>query len=251
MSPMAEEMEDGVARIQNIYDASKYLRKLLEDVSLIEHALIEDGKEETKPYEPTFFLYVFFSFNTLFNIDWSKSIEEGVLVDATGKEEDEIRNFIKFCFPENDSFANLYFPYFYDIVTMRSNGDVKTIVQAMKAIVVDNVNISAAEAGNCRTAFGNLLIKEGFTYFYAKTLTTFIYKVRCNIVHGTKGFSDLKQPKQRERIVYYSFFLIALQYMLFMRLDYLNNGYFSPERENFISKLRSKSWLNNQQTLMR
>ena len=238
---MAEQMEEEDARIESVYQASKYLKELLEDVSVLEHALIEEG-DEKKPYEPTFFLYIFFSFNTIFNIDWSKSKEEGVIVDAAGKEEDQIKKLIDFCFSDN-SFAEAFFPSFYSIVTLRAKGDVSSIHQSMKSIIVDNKRIKSGDADNCRSAFRSLLSERGFNCRNMKTLATFIYKVRCNLVHGTKTFEDLRKPMQRERILYYSFFLIALQHMLFMRLEDLRNGFFSRRSEDFILKLRSKQWL--------
>ena len=241
-------MEEEDARIERVYQASKYLRKLHEDVALLEHALFEEDNEkklhENKPYEPTFFLYVFFSFNILYDIDWAKSIEEGELVDATVSDEDRIRDLVNFCFPVEDSFPDLFFSSFYDIVTLRANGEVKRILRAMDSIIVDNIKINAGHATNCKSDFRNLLTRKGFTCRNAKDLAKFIYKVRCNLVHGTKTFDDLKNPKQRERILYYSFFLIALQHMLFMRLENRCNGFFNKESDVFISKLRGRHWLS-------
>ena len=54
-------------RIDSLYHSVAYLKEIHEDISVLEHALIERG-EESKPYSPTFFLYVFFSFK-VFNIN--------------------------------------------------------------------------------------------------------------------------------------------------------------------------------------
>ena len=248
MSCLMEELiEEADARIERVYHASKYLRELHEDVAVLEHALFEEDNEkklhENKPYEPTFFLYVFFSFNMLYDIDWTKSVEEGEIVDATVSDEDKIRDLVNFCFPEDDSFPDLFFPSFYDIVTLRAKGEVSRILRAMDSIIVDNKKITANHATNCKSDFRNLLTRNGFTCRNAKDLAKFIYKVRCNLVHGTKTFDDLKNPKQRERILYYSFFLIALQHMLFMRLESLCNGFFSKGSDRFISKLHDRHWL--------
>lgn len=234
-------------RIDSLYRSVGNLKKLHEDVAVLEHALIE-GDDESKPYSPTFFLYVFFTFNTLYNIDWEASKEKGELVEALGSEEHKIKSLIDFCFPkDNDSddyFIQSFYPVFTDIVTMRSRGNSAPIHAAMKKILVDNIRVTEAKAGNCRAMYKCLLCNvTGFTSKNMKSLATFIYDVRCNIVHGTKTFEELRNPLQTERITYYSFFLIALQHMLFMYLEYLQNDCFSKASNDFMEKLRGKQWL--------
>ena len=229
-------------RIDSLYHSVAYLKEIHEDISVLEHALIERG-EESKPYSPTFFLYVFFSFNALYNIDWTLSKDIGEQVDAKGGEEDKIKALIDFCFSD-EYFVDSYYPVFRDIVTMRSPGGSRSIHRSMRSINVDEKRVTASKAGDCQAMYKVLLDSDtGFTSKNVKTLSTFIYDVRCNIVHGTKSFDDLRKPKQAERIVYYSFFLIAIQHMLFMYLEYLQNGSFKKASSQFLELLRAKQWL--------
>ena len=229
-------------RIDSLYHSVAYLKEIHEDISVLEHALIERG-EESKPYSPTFFLYVFFSFNALYNIDWALSKDKGEQVDAQGGEGDKIKALIDFCFSDA-YFVDSFYPIFRDIVTMRSQGGPKSIHRSMRSIIVDDKRVTDSKAGDCRAMYRALLDSDtGFTNKNVKTLATYVYDVRCNLVHGTKSFSDLRKPQQAERIVYYSFFLIAIQHMLFMYLEYLQNGSYKNASNQFMERLRAKQWL--------
>lgn len=230
-------------RIKELELSVQNLRDLFEDVAIIEHALIANG-QLYRPYEPTFFLYVFFSFNTLYNTFWLHRSQNVDGSNDNGSEENRIKSLIDFCF-DDDEFVKLFFPMFYDIVTLRANGDIKKITIAMDSIIADDIRIQTSDAGNCKAMYKALLTEKGFTSRNMKTLATFIYDVRCNIVHGTKSFQDLRGEKQRERIVYYSFFLIALQQMFFMRLEFFFKHSFSVASEEFVNRLRNKQWLSN------
>ena len=234
--------QEDYKRIKELELSVQNLRELFEDVAIIEHALIANGRSYS-PYEPTFFLYVFFSFNTLYNTYWPYRDRNKEGDNDKGSEKNRIKSLIDFCF-DDDEFVKLFYPLFCDIVTLRANGDAKRITDAMDSIFADGIRIKASDAGDCKAMFNALLTEKGFNSRNMKTLATFIYDVRCNIVHGTKSFQDLRGEKQRERIVYYSFFLIALQQMLFMRLEYFFKHSFSVASEEFINRLRNKQWLS-------
>ena len=235
---MSETTEYGFDGIEQIFRDAEYLRDLHEDVSFVEHALIT-GRRRIVPYEPTFFLYVYFTFNTIFSIDWKESATCGELVDSkVFGEVDRIKSLIDFCFLD-PSFASLYFPTFVEIVTMRFSDN--EILEALDSIVVDGKKVKAADKGNAITSCKQLFTKEGFLSkdsWHMKTLYSFIYKVRCNIVHGSKSMDLLNEPKQKERILIYSYYLIALQHMLFMFLRDLDKGFWGSKSEHFVQKLR-------------
>lgn len=212
------------------------LQDLFEVSSMVEHALYEKGKRFI-PYEPTFFLYVFFAFNVLYSIDWKSSMEEGVHVKAKGTEQGKIKRFISF-FSSDYRFVNEFYQSFKEILTLREKDETMSILEAMNSIVLDNVRVDKAKANDIKARFGRILTEEGFVDKNLKTIATFIYDVRCNIVHGTKSMNHMCDVGQRERIVYYSYFLIALQQMFFMYLEKLDRGNdYYDSNKSFIQRL--------------
>ena len=81
-----------------------------------------------------------------------------------------------------------------------------------------------------------------------KEIISFIYSVRCNIVHGTKTMQHMREEGQRDRIMIYSYLIIALTHMLFMCLEYHSEGYYSESSSSaLLSNLRWNNHTSNQQ----
>ena len=122
-------------------------------------------------------------------------------------------------------------------MTIKFNGN--EIVKAMRLIEVDNDRVDNSTKGDIIADFKYLLIEEKFDQNIVSNLITSIYKIRCNIVHGTKTMNQMTNPEQRKRIFVYSLFLIAIQHMLFLFLEYLKDGYFKDdETKSFLRRLR-------------
>lgn len=226
-------------RWDSLYHLSSSLKDLHEDVAFYEHALIKArSRDPEKPFIPTFFLYIYFTFNTIYTIDWENSPQDERLVEHRKSEERErINKMISFCFSDNQ-FVEAFFPHFIEIMTMKISKEM--IISSMDNIIAEGVEIDDKEKEKAKKACEYILSKEGFSFQkgrHVKEFSTFIYKVRCNIVHGTK-LTVHADPGQKERILIYSYFLIAVQHMLFMFLGYKANGFFEGESESFIETLR-------------
>lgn len=234
MIPMESyELED--EQIERLLKSVENLRTLHEDVCMTEHAMYE-GQKRFMPYEPTYFLYNYFCFNTIFSIDWEASVKEGVVQESELSEEKRIKRLIDFCF-SYPGFAESFFPTFKDIVTIRF--ELTEIENAMEAIVADDKRIDEAFIGSFQSACGKVLTEKGFNVRDLKTVYSFIYAVRCNIVHGTKSMQHMREPGQRTRILVYSYFIIALVHMLFMNLKCQSEGYYSSSMSSpFIARLK-------------
>lgn len=227
-------MKEEADSITQLLNACEAIRNLHEDVCITEHALYERG-EEYKPYEPTFFLYNYFCFNIIFNIDWKESVKSGCLLSHKKKNEiDQIKSMIDFCF--TDGFVRQFLPSFRKIITMRA--DASRILNAMNKIVPDNVNIDSTKIGSFQASCKRLLLDDMIKITDLKEVYHFIYDVRCNVVHGTKTMQHMRDPGQRDRITTYSFFIIGLLHMLFMRLEFEDRGYYNDSMsERFISRI--------------
>ena len=234
---MADFIKEEELPEDRLLKAVRNLRAMHEDICVTEHALFERGRR-FMPYEPTFFLYNYFSFNSLFAINWQESIESGEVIDnCKGSERDRIKKLIDFCFSET-RFVQAFYPTFIEIVTVKY--DATEIEKAMESIVPEGVRISDAEVGTFRTACKEVLSKfDCFTERNLKTIFSFIYAVRCNIVHGTKSMQHMEVKGQRDRILVYSYFIIALTHMLFMCLEFHSEGFYSDSSScNFITNLK-------------
>lgn len=238
MTESYEEIED--IRIEQVYNLSRTLRELHEDVAFYEHALIRARtREPEEPFAPTFFLYIFFTFNTIYSIDWKESLQNGSLIEHRDGDEIERKNrMISLCFSDN-YFVDAFFPQFMEIMTMRFTKE--EIIKAMNDIIAEGVEVTEEIKNNAKSACKKILSMEGFSSQngrHVKTFSTFIYLVRCNIVHGTK-LTVKGDPDQNKRILIYSYFLVAIQHMLFMFLEYKANWIFLSKSDIFIDNLRS------------
>jgi hypothetical protein len=233
--------KERVKPIDELIEKVTYLRYLHEDICATEHALYERNHCYI-PYEPTFFLYNFFCFNIIFNIDWEASIGKGEVVESNGNEKKQYTKLINFCFLSNTQFVKVFLPVYRRIVTFKY--DTHSILKAIKDIIIDNVNIEAADKGSFQASCAKVLQEESANVEDIKAIYTFIYKVRCNIVHGTKTMNDMSDIEQRIRITTYSYMIVALMHMLFMRLEYERHGFYNPSMSTHFLEQMSKRFDN-------
>ena len=235
---IAEEREP----IDQLWDAVENIHTLHEHVCETEHALFEGGKPYI-PYEPTFFLYNFFCFNIIFNIDWKASADSGEVIEhERGQEKEQIKSLIDFCFPEDTGFVDAFLPTYRRIVTHRY--DARTILKETQSIVPDGKRINESLKGNFIAACTRVLLDKHVSVKDVKSIYTFIYDVRCNIVHGTKTMQHMTKTGQRKRITTYSYFIVALIHMLFMRLQREINGYYDESMsESFLEQLSRRDMI--------
>lgn len=217
--------------INQLIEATSDLRMLHEDVCVTEHALYASG-HKYMPYEPTFFLYNYFCFNTVFNIDWSASKKSGIIIYHEKKsEKDQIKSLVDVCFSDND-FVKSFLPTYRNFITIKY--DIPSIIDAMQLIVPDYVRITKADVGTFQAACKRLLCDEDVDVRDIKSAYSFIYSIRCNIVHGEKSMRLMMDIEQRKRITTYSCFIIALLHMLFMSFQYERIGHYIESMSKYL-----------------
>lgn len=201
------------------------LHVLHEGAASLEHAIKSYNGWES--YKPTRFIYAFFSFNTLYSINWPMTLKQGRLYyfNHDYKEWEQYTHFIDFCFRDKE-FVEIYEEFFFNYVT--TNNTVNKIKSELEGIKIDERytgNIFDQEfIDSFYEACVDCLERRNFNKSNCLTIVKFIYKIRCNIFHGAKTLKELHDKSQQRRILIYTDILIAINQMLFSYLLYLAEG---------------------------
>lgn len=184
-----------------------------------EHA--KEFKGEWAPYVPTHFIYAFFTFNTLYNINWKKSIEDIKYFEGM-TEIKKIEKYLGYCC-SNEKFLSRYKEFF--IKYIEHHCDIDLMFEELKKIKPDNkINGSLDEdtLEKFITACERCFTYQEFDETILNDIAIYIYKIRCNLFHGVKTLEDLQSPSQQIRLDIYSLFIIAINQMIFSYKSYQN-----------------------------
>lgn len=193
----------------------------------MEHAIRTYGGR-WQSYVPTRFIYSFFAFNSIYSIDWSESLSKELLVNFDNddvREADMYHKYIDFCF-QDKKFVSIYSEFFFKYI--KSAFTTGEIIGEFKKIKVDRNANGGIYTQDFIDRF--LIACEGcfdgrnFTKRNCLMMVKFIYKIRCNIFHGSKTLQDMHDPSQQKRIEIYTAIIIAVNQMVFSYLEYLANG---------------------------
>jgi len=184
-------------------------------------------------FEPSKFIYAFFAFNSFYNFDWKKSINERELIileienveDNASIEGKKYKAMIDFIFNKAKEPEKLFF----NIITNNGRYKKEIIIKIISEITIDK-RITESVKKQFVNAFEKLLNKEKITIGILKDFIYFIYLVRCNIFHGTKNTIEMSKNCQRQRLDIYSNVIIAINELLFKVLE--NETGFRPH-ENY------------------
>lgn len=191
-------------------------------------------------YYPTHFIYAFFVFNTLYSIDWEQSFEAGDItkvpkrevIDYEGKkhmvEERETtkqQKYLDFC-TKDDRFVQLYKRFFIKMILgKQNNDDIHESLSHISPKVIKGKAKANKEYIKKFTDIIDELVFEGkIDRKRIDKMLDFVYKVRCNVFHGSKTVEDMQEFWQQERLDIYASIVIALNQMVFSYLDYLIEG---------------------------
>lgn len=173
-------------------------------------------------YSPSDFLYSFVFFNTLYAIDWERSLDERRIIKHRDEEtvvgrrmsESEMQEkYIHFFYTPDNSFVEKYKVHFINYI-LKNGGGKASVMNSLQ-----EVRFRGKYKDDFLSNFDSL-ISGNFDEQIILDITSSIYRVRCNIFHGTKTIKDLGKGPQQKRLAIYTFFLIALNQMLFSYLDY-------------------------------
>lgn len=210
------------------------LNAIHKGAAIMRHAINKTDKNTLKEYweeyYPTHFIYAFFTFNTLYNVDWKKSYEIGKIRDIPRhldmSEPTKQDKYLDFCF-QNGEFVDLYKDLFIKLI-LRDN------TKEELHDVLSSISLNVLPKGNAeekrkyiedfRNTMDDLMYKEKFDEDSVSFILGFIYKVRCNVFHGKKTVEEMQKYDQQDRLDVYATIIIALNQMVFSYLDYLCEG---------------------------
>ena len=193
-----------------------YAKVVHEGVRSMKHGIRQDG--EWIDYYPTYFIYSFFAFNSLYNYDWETSLRIGELkeYDEQMGERYKQKSYIDFVFSD-PLFTSVYKDQFTRDFTRYFSKE--TIIQELESMSDDRFHrrmmISSVNSLFKRDRFNKDIVDE---------ITKYLYRVRNNIFHGAKSVKEMEDLGQQRRLIIYASFVIALNQMVFSYIAYLNKS---------------------------
>jgi len=169
------------------------------------------------------FIYEFFLFNSLYQIDWETTQTEGKISYYQEEECGETkkqRRFLSFLkiraekFPENIYRAFEPFIYIDTEGTWSIVNPDARITEALGKKFFNDIGRLKSLLSECRTPADMPSSKK--TFDILNNCTYFIYLVRNNIFHGSKGLNEVYESNQKRRIEIYDLFLKSLTSLFFL-----------------------------------
>lgn len=191
-----------------------------------EHGIKElnNPKSLWQDFAPLRFIYAFFTFNTIYSIDWEASFENNRIIywepdneNKYPKEEEQIKSYIRFLnkrlitdvVREFQKKIRHYLNLFnindpqYELRYIKSTNETKKLK-----------NLREQFPGK----FNRLLTgkPEEINFLeISNVLFPYIYKIRCNLFHGSKTRIQLMDENQQQRLLIYAALIITANEMLF------------------------------------
>ncbi|PKO08353.1 MAG: hypothetical protein CVU40_15555 [Chloroflexi bacterium HGW-Chloroflexi-2] len=175
-------------------------------------------------FAPTRFIYAFFTFNSIYSIDWKNSFENNKVLywepdyeNRYPKEEDQIKNYLGFINEKlSDNIVNLF------QTILKNYLDLFSIDNPQYELKYINTTNETKKIKNLREQFPgkfNRLLTEkpeeiNFLEI-SNVIYPYIYKVRCNLFHGSKTRIHLMDENQQQRLLIYAALIISGNEMLF------------------------------------
>jgi len=210
------------------------LAALHEATIRLEHAVRDVGQTEWNEFAPSRFVYAFFTFNSIYSFNWEDSFKERKAI--TWRSENEVHGL-----GEDEQFK-AYVKY-VDHVLSPETGSIfsEQLVSSLESCCIDNaidelkgVNVTNATKKLKNLAiqlpgqFGHLLKGTARKHEFFPTacaVLEFVYRVRCNLFHGSKTHVQLLDQAQQRRLLIYSGILVATNSLLFKVTKKANIGW--------------------------
>lgn len=192
------------------------------DNSRLQYYAMDPKERQISQMPLTPFVYEFFLFNSLYQIDWEKSEDklvshtEGSLKEA--KKQNVFHSFLKRHASGNP--ANLYRALEPLLHISRAEGEWTRVTPDSR------ISESEGEKFFARILKLQTLLEQSQKpsefptnnkiFDSLKECTRFIYLVRNNIFHGTKTLGDVREPNQKRRLEVYELLLKGITSLFFL-----------------------------------
>lgn len=236
---MAEDLKLEIRKLFALHEATLRLEHAFREVAL--------SGSTWQVFTPSRFIYAFFTFNSIYGFDWQSSFDEQKVI--RWQQNDKGR------YPTEEEQFKAYFGY----VNAQLSPDTPTIfseklnqmldwfgitdpVTALEHIDLVNANKKLKKLSKKVPNQFSVVLKGDQNpdefYLSVSILLEFVYKVRCNLFHGTKTMVQLLNMEQQKRLLIYTALLITTNSLLFRVTEKSNIGWvkvsveFSPSKGN-------------------
>ena len=218
---MEEEFEEKTEMLdQTATELINVLHGVHCDNSRLQYYAERLGGERISIMPVTPFVFEFFLFNSLYQVDWQATKRYGRLVfhseDDCGESKKQ-RSFLSYL--RSNSPENIY-RAFEPLLYIQTEGEwtkVKPdarITEAEGDRFFRNIGELKFLLAQCRTPSDMPSNKK--TFDILKNCTYFVYLVRNNIFHGSKTLGQIYEPSQKRRIEIYELFLKGVTSLFFL-----------------------------------
>lgn len=211
------------AKVRNLIDVLYKAHK--DNAVLYYYSTRDKNKLGTLIMPVTPFIFEFFIYNALYEIDWQKSmeIEEVTYYPESETETKKQRKFAKFLRKYSERNPNLLYRAFARIKDMSLEGEWTQVVPDSRITSQHGESFfrKLREIRNALNEQGKNEAEQkekfNFSNFFKsiQKCQYFIYLVRNNIFHGSKGIGETYERKQKKCIEVYLTFLRCLTSLFF------------------------------------
>ncbi len=221
---MEEAEEDEIMSNKSTEELISVLHRVHCDNSNLQYYAVRPGGGRVSIMPLTPFVYEFFLFNSLYQVDWCASNEKTGLVFHSGEDFGECKkqraflSFIKKYAVTKPS--DLYRAFEPLLHIERAEGAWTHVTPDFRISILlgekffQNILKLQTILGQCRTP-SDISINNK-TFELLEKCTYFIYLVRNNIFHGSKTLGEVYEPNQKRRIEVYDLFLKGLTSLFFL-----------------------------------
>lgn len=226
-----------------------------------EHGIRKPPGAEFSLFWPTNFIYAFFSFNMLYTIDWPASLQLGQIItlddgaiseheetQQSGEQQSSLVNCPNLTETKKISLINRFC---FSSMPMEPN---RNQIRYRTELTIQLSNISnpqislsnmldSARTTNLvpqfRRAFNRIMDEEILSNRRFRdsvnSMLVFVYKVRCNIFHGSKGIGRMMDRDQQTRLRIYAGIVLAFNELFYGILEDRSN-WTRPPMADFYNK---------------
>ena len=216
--------------IKNVHLSHRFAKQIEHGISF-EHS-------NWKLFEPSKFVYSFFTFNTLYEINWAETIRSERIWDNRRLDTvDKIKKFLQFIYQYKKTIT-LKEKYDENLSTdflnrITNDSNIKRIDKSLPVQKTIRQNFEDAIHNYCNP---NFVLDQTEHY----KIIWFIYQVRNNIFHGSKTATEMIKGGQRERLLIYSNLILATNEMFF---SVINENFGVPLSDG--NELKENAQLND------
>jgi hypothetical protein len=207
---ITDSIETFVEKLDNIH----------EENSEVQHFMRKPNGVKKLTMFLTPFAYEFFLYNSLYQIDWSKSLKEGrieVHTPDTFDKEEKVQQsiFEDFLREYSMAYPELINTAFARLSNTRLGEDARISLDKSKGGPKFYGDLNQLQERLKRFSKMNTPELHKDVFDYVGRCRPFVYKVRCNIFHGRKTIAEAYEPGQNQRIEVYYYFLNSLVSLFF------------------------------------